>query len=61
MIPFRKSTTDYQVTKLDVYESEYAPFGICNLKYKFMHLQDDFVTADQNAQSYQKWLEEMSK
>ena len=61
VIPFRKSTTDYQVTKLDVYESEYAPFGICNLKYKFMHLQDDFVTADQNAQSYQKWLDEMSK
>ena len=59
IIPFRKSTTDYQVTKLDVYEGEYAPFGICNLKYKFMHLQDDFVTAEQNAQSYNAWVEAM--
>ena len=61
IIPFRKSTTDYQVTKLDVYEGEYAPFGICNLKYKFMHLQDDFVTAEQNEQSYKAWVETMEQ
>ena len=61
IIPFRKSTTDYQVTKIDVYEGEYAPFGICNLKYKFMHLQDEFVTAEQNEQSYKAWVDSMEK
>jgi len=61
IIPFRKSTTDYQVTKLDVYEGEYAPFGICNLKWKYMHLQDDFVTAEQNEQSYKAWVDAMEK
>ena len=61
VIPFRKSIAGYQVTKIDVYEGEYAPFGICNLKYKFQHLQDEFVTAEQNEQSYQKWLEAKTK
>ena len=61
IIPFRKSTTDYQVTKLDVYEGEYAPFGICNLKWKYMHLQDNFVTAEQNEQSYKAWVDAMEK
>ena len=61
VIPFRKSIAGYQVTKLDVYEGEYAPFGICNLRFKFQHLNDDFVTAQQNAESYQAWADAMNK
>lgn len=61
VIPFRKSIAGYSVTKIDAYEGEYAPFGICNLKYKFQHLQDEFVTAEQNAASYQAWVDAMNK
>ena len=56
-IPYRFELADYQVTKLDVYEGEYAAFGICNYRFKYQHLNDEFVTAEQNEASKAAWLE----
>ncbi|MBR6028625.1 MAG: peptide ABC transporter substrate-binding protein [Clostridia bacterium] len=55
ILPYRTEMADYQVTKLDVFEGEYAPFGLCNQRYKFMHLHENFVTAEENAASFAAW------
>ena len=60
-IPYRGELADYQVTKIDVYEGEYAAFGICNYRFKYQHVQDEFVTAEQNEASKAAWLEQMQK
>ncbi len=46
VIPYGTSVSDYIVTKLDVWEGQYAAFGVSNLRYKGQHLQDDFVSMD---------------
>ena len=61
IIPYRKSITGYQVTKLNVYEGEYSSFGLCNLRFKFQHLYDEFVTAEQNAAFFAEWQASMGK
>ena len=55
VLPYRTETADYQATKLNVYESEYAPFGLCNSRYKFMHLYDHYITAEENAAFFAEW------
>ncbi len=60
VIPYRTETADYMVTKIDAFEGEYASFGVCNLKYKFQHLQDDFITAEENAASFAAWQEALN-
>ena len=60
-IPYRGELADYQVTKIDVYEGEYAAFGICNYRFKYQHVQDEFVTAEQNEASKAAWLELLQK
>ena len=61
VLPYRTEIADYQVTKLDVFEGEYAPFGLCNQRYKFMHLYEDFVTAEQNNASFAAWQEALAE
>lgn len=46
VIPYYTSIADYQATKLNVYESQYAPCGVSVLRYKGMHLLDAFVSMD---------------
>ena len=60
VIPYRTEMADYQVTKIDPYEGEYASFGLSNLKYKFQHLQDHFITPEENAASFAAWQEALN-
>ena len=60
VIPYRTETADYMVTKIDAYEGEYASFGMCNLKYKFQHLHENFITAEENAASFAAWQEALN-
>ncbi len=46
VVPYGTSVSDYIVTKLDVWEGQYAAFGVSSLRYKGQHLQDDFVSMD---------------
>ncbi len=57
VIPYRFELADYMVTKIDVYEGEYAAFGICNYRFKFQKVQDEFITAEQNEASKAAWLD----
>jgi oligopeptide transport system substrate-binding protein len=54
-IPFATSASLYQVTKLNVFEGEYAPFGVSILRYKGQHLLDKPVSMDQFEKEKKDW------
>lgn len=57
VVPYFIDPAAYQVTKLNLFEGEYAPFGVSNLRYKYQYLHDDFVTAEEFYASQDAWLE----
>lgn len=61
LVPYNISAASYQVTKLNIFEGPYAPFGMSNLRFKYQKLSDEFITADEYAAAYQGWLNAMGK
>ncbi len=59
VIPYMVSASDYQITKLNVYEGEYAVFGVTNIRWKYQHLNDNFVTTAENEAAAEAWREAM--
>ena len=59
VIPYMVSTSDYQITKLNVYEGEYAVFGVTNIRWKYQHLNENFVTTAENEAAAEAWREAM--
>ena len=55
VIPYNLSAASYQVTKLNIFEGEFAPFGISSLRFKYQTLYDDFVTAEQYEAAFAAW------
>ncbi|MCH5286497.1 MAG: peptide ABC transporter substrate-binding protein [Christensenellaceae bacterium] len=55
VIPYYISPADYQVTKLNIFEGEYAPFGISILRFKYQHLSDEFITAKEYEANFAEW------
>ncbi|MEY8355381.1 peptide ABC transporter substrate-binding protein [Lachnospiraceae bacterium 54-53] len=47
VLPFSISVSKYVSDKLDVFEGQYAPFGVSNLRYKGQHLLDHYVSMDE--------------
>ncbi|MDR1772271.1 MAG: peptide ABC transporter substrate-binding protein [Hungatella sp.] len=47
VLPFSISVSKYVASKLDVFEGQYAPFGVSNLRYKGQHLLDHYVSMDE--------------
>lgn len=47
VLPYSISVSKYIANKLDVFEGQYAPFGVSNLRYKGQHLKDHFVSMDE--------------
>ena len=47
VVPFSITVSPYIATKLDVFEAQYAPFGVSKLRFKGQHLQDTYVSIDQ--------------
>ncbi|WP_349946373.1 peptide ABC transporter substrate-binding protein [Lacrimispora sp. BS-2] len=47
VLPFSISVSKYVASKLDVFEGQYAPFGVSNLRYKGQHLLDNYVSMDE--------------
>lgn len=47
VLPFSISVSKYVACKLDVFEGQYAPFGVSNLRYKGQHLLDHYVSMDE--------------
>lgn len=57
VIPYNLSAASYMVTKLNIFEGEFAPFGISSLRYKYQELYEDFVTAEQYEEAFAAWQE----
>lgn len=47
VVPFSISVSPYIATRLDVFEGQYAPFGVSNLRYKGQHVLDHYVTMEE--------------
>ncbi|MFI3237278.1 MAG: peptide ABC transporter substrate-binding protein [Lachnospiraceae bacterium] len=46
VIPYGMSEKSYVVSKLDVFEGQFAASGVAGLRYKDMTIQDDYVSMD---------------
>ena len=47
MIPFYIQPASYRATKLDIFEGQYAPCGVSNLRYKYQSVKDHYITMDE--------------
>ena len=56
VVPYKLSGSIYQVTKLDVFEGQYAPFGVSILRYKGQHLLKKAVSTDEFNAAQTKWI-----
>ena len=61
LVPYFISPAGYQVTKLNIFEAEYAPFGISTLRYKYQHLSDEFITVEEFEAASAEWQAAMEK
>ena len=61
VVPYYISPATYQVTKLNIFEGAYAPFGMSNLRFKYQHLHDEYITVAEYEAAYAEWLEAMGK
>ena len=58
-IPFSINQGDaYVASRLNVLEGEYAPFGVVQLRYKGMHLNEHSMSIDEFRAAYDEWEEE---
>ena len=53
--PYALNGSYYQVTKKDIYEGQYAPFGVSILRHKGQHLLDKPVTMEEFQASKEQW------
>ncbi len=47
VVPFSITVSPYVASKLDVFEGQYAPFGVSKLRYKGQHLLDHYVSMEE--------------
>lgn len=47
VVPYSITVSQYIATKLDVFEGQYAPFGVSILRYKGQHLQENYVSMEE--------------
>ena len=61
VVPYFIYPPEHQVTKLNLYEGQFASFGISSLRYKGQKLYDHFITPEEDAANRQAWLDAVSK
>ncbi len=61
VVPYYISPAEYQATKLNLYEGQFASFGMSILRFKGQKLYDHFLTPEEDAANRQAWLEAISK
>lgn len=54
-IPMHSSSRSYSMSKLNVFEGQYAPFGVANLRYKDQHLYDHSMSVAEFQTAYAEW------
>ena len=58
IVPFGYGTGGYTASRLNPFESQFAPFGISNERYKGQTLLDKPMSTDEYFEAYDKWEEE---
>ncbi|MGN0996910.1 MAG: peptide ABC transporter substrate-binding protein [Candidatus Ventricola sp.] len=58
IIPFGYGNGGYTASRLNPFESQFAPFGISNNRYKGQKLLDAPMSTDQYFEAYDQWLED---
>ena len=51
VIPYGIEVSSYIATKQNVFEGQYAPFGVSKMRYKGIHMNDHFISLDEYAQN----------
>lgn len=54
-LPIHTSARSYSMSKLNVFEGQYAPFGVASLRYKDQHLYDDSMNLEEFQAAYADW------
>ena len=60
-LPIHTSSRSYQMSNLNVFESQYAPFGVAYLRYKDQHLYADSMSLADWQVAYADWQAQLSK
>ena len=58
VIPFSISNDGYIATRLNIFEAQYAPYGMATLRFKGQHLQETSMGMEEFEEAYQTWLTE---
>ncbi len=58
LVPYGYDNGGYTASRLNPFESQFAPFGISNERYKGQKLLDDPMSTDEYFDAYDLWLEE---
>lgn len=59
-IPFSISNRSYQMCNLNVFEGQYASFGMASLRYKDQHLYDTSMSLEEYQTAYAEWLSKLA-
>ena len=54
-LPIHTSNRSYSMNKLNVFEGQYASFGMANLRYKDQHLYEDSMSLEEFQAAYAEW------
>ena len=55
VIPFSISNDGYIATRLNIFEAQYAPYGMALQSYKFQKLRDEPMSMDEYNELYAQW------
>lgn len=59
VIPYYIAPAFFIASKLDIFEGEYAPCGVSNLRFKYQKLHENYITLEEYEQNYAEWLTAM--
>jgi oligopeptide transport system substrate-binding protein len=54
-LPIHISSRSYQMCNLNIFEGQYASFGMANLRYKDQHLYDTSMSLEEYQAAYAEW------
>ncbi len=55
IVPFSISTDGYLATRLNIFEAQYAPYGLALQRYKYQHIMDEPMSMEQFNELYAQW------
>ena len=56
LVPIHTDASGYSISKLNVFEGQYAAFGVVGERYKDQHILEKSMSIDEYNAAYQEWL-----